>query len=151
VIVVPIVLRDANGFVARHHRHNREVRGCRFCLGAVHEYGGELLGVVIVGRPVARKLDDGLTAELLRLCTPDDAAKNVCSFLYGRAWRAWRQMGGLRLLTYTLASENGASLRAAGARVVADGVGAEQWSRNGRLRAYDPVSDQLKLRWEWAV
>lgn len=63
----PIGLREANGFVATHHRHHKPTRGMKFALAA---YDGEdLLGVVIVGRPVARGWDHREVAEVTRLCT----------------------------------------------------------------------------------
>lgn len=79
-----IALADANDFVARLHRHHKPVVGHLFSLGAVLD--GKLVGVAIVGRPVARMRDDGLTAEVTRLCT--DGTDNACSFLYGAAARA---------------------------------------------------------------
>jgi len=63
----PISLAAANVFVAQHHRHHKPVRGHKFSIAAHLE--GELVGVAIVGRPVSRVRDDGLTLELTRLCT----------------------------------------------------------------------------------
>ena len=82
--LMPISLAVANGFVAEHHRHHKPVRGHKFSLGCMVD--GRLVGVAIVGRPVSRYLDDGLTLEVNRLCT--DGTKNACSFLYGAAARA---------------------------------------------------------------
>ena len=82
--VKPMSLADANSFVAEHHRHHKPVRGHKFSLGCMAN--GRLAGVAIVGRPVSRYLDDGLTLEVNRLCT--DGTKNACSFLYGAAARA---------------------------------------------------------------
>ncbi len=113
--VAPITLREANEFVEANHRHNKPVRGCKFAIAAMD--GDELVGVAIVGRPLARMLDDGFTAEVLRVCVKDEA-RNACSFLYGRAWRIWQQMGGQRMVTYTLQSEPGSSLRGAGWKIV---------------------------------
>lgn len=42
-------------------------------------------GVAIAGQPIARKLDDGLTIEVRRLCT--DGTKDACSKLYGACAR----------------------------------------------------------------
>ena len=97
--LVPVTLREANEFVANFHRHNKPTQGGRFAIGAV--YGDALIGVAIVGRPVSAQLQDGLTAEVTRLCVSDDAPTNACSFLYGRSWRIWQQMGGERMVTYT--------------------------------------------------
>lgn len=146
LIAVPITIREANAFVENFHRHNGPVQGARFAIGASD--GEQLIGVAIVGRPVARMLQDGWTAEVLRTCTNKHAPKNTNSFLYGCSWRAWRGMGGRRLVTYTLATESGASLRGAGWRVVAESKPSEGWSRIGRLRRWQPIYGQLKLRWE---
>lgn len=142
--VVPMTLRQANDFVATHHRHNKPVRGCKFAIGALD--GDELVGVAIVGRPLARMLDDGFTAEVLRVCVKD-GVRNACSFLYGRAWRIWQQMGGRRMVTYTLQTEPGSSLRGAGWKVVGK-TKAEPWSRAERQRDWQPIYEQTKLRWE---
>ena len=109
-------IKDANLFVENFHRHNKPVRGAKFAIGA--SFNNELVGVAIVGRPVARKLDDGFTAEAVRVCVNDDSPKNSNSFLYGKCWRIWNQMGGKRLITYTLQEESGSSLKAAGYKIV---------------------------------
>ena len=92
--VKPMSLADANRFVAEHHRHHKPVRGHKFSLGCMAN--DRLAGVAIVGRPVSRYLDDGLTLEVNRLCT--DGTKNACSFLYGAAARAAKVLGYHRLL-----------------------------------------------------
>ncbi len=63
----PISLRDANEYVRKHHRHHKPVAGHKFSIGC--EADGELVGVIIAGRPVSRYLDDGFTLEVTRLCT----------------------------------------------------------------------------------
>ena len=148
--VVPITLREANDYVAAYHRHSgRTARdGGKFAIGASQE--GFLVGVAIVGRPVARLLNDSFTAEVLRLCVTEDAPKGSCSFLYGASWRAWRALGGLRLVTYTLATEGGASLRGAGWSLVAQ-VRPDSWAREKRERRWQPIYGQQKLRWEIAT
>lgn len=93
---------------------------------------GLLRGVAIVGRPVARHLQDGYTAEVTRLCT--DGTPNACSMLYEAAWRAAKAVGYLRIITYTLPQEGGASLRAAGWHLIGP-AGGGSWSRAGRPRA----------------
>lgn len=109
--IVPITFRDATAFVSQHHRHHKPARGAKFCIGVCDETG-VLRGVATVGRPVARHLDDGLTAEVNRTCT--DGTPNANSALYGAAWRIAAAMGYRRLVTYTQAGETGASLTAAG-------------------------------------
>lgn len=149
---VPMTLAEANEFVASFHRHNRPVTGARFSVGASD--GAELWGVAILGRVTARKLHDAATAEVSRCCVRDGAPKGTCSFLYAALWRAWRAIGGRRLITYTLQSESGASLRGAGAgwRLVAELApnNPAGWrSRSGR--EWQPVVGQAKFRWEIAA
>lgn len=137
-----IKLDEANAFVARLHRHHKPVVGHLFSLGAV--LGGDLVGVAIVGRPVARMRDDGETAEVTRLCT--DGTKNACSFLYGASARAAFALGFKRIGTYILASENGTTLRAAGWRLIGETKGGS-WSRPSRERE-DKHPTQPKLLFE---
>lgn len=140
-------LKDANDFVNKHHRHNKPVVGAKFSIGLLHN--DELMGVAIVGRPIARMLDDGTTAEVLRTCVKDGSPKGSNSFLYSRCWKAWKAMGGERLVTYTLKSESGASLRGAGWKVVAEvKVRNKPWHGPDRQREYQQVYGQQKLRWE---
>lgn len=120
--LVPVTIRDANRFVQAHHRHAGPVPGAKFALAAASD-GGELVGVALVGRPVARALDDDRTLEVRQLCTT--GAPNACSLLLGAAWRAAKALGYRRLVTYTLATESGASLRAAGFPGNRPGGGAE--------------------------
>lgn len=115
--LVPVSLRTANAFVQEHHRHHRPVQGAKFALAVTLSGSDSICGVAIVGRPVARHLDDGWTLEVTRLCT--DGAPNACSKLYGAAWKAAKALGYTRLITYTLPEEGGASLRAAGWRLAA--------------------------------
>lgn len=142
--IVPVTLREANAFVLRTHRHHGAARGCKFSVGVLDE-DGELRGVAIVGRPVARGLDDGWTAEVTRLST--DGCRNACSALYAASWRAAKAMGYLRIGTYTLASEPGTSLRAAGWRILAE-VKGRSWSCPSRPRSDSHPLDDKTL---WGV
>lgn len=137
-----MTLSDARAFVAQHHRHHPAPAGGLFAV-AVADRGG-VRGVAIVGRPVARANDDGWTVEVTRVAT--DGARNACSMLYGACWRAARALGWRRCITYTLATETGASLRAAGWRVVGE-VRGRSWSCPSRPRV-DRHPLQNKLRWE---
>ena len=140
--VTPINFGEANEFVRLMHRHHKPVQGAKFCL-AVSE-GSIVRGVAIVGRPVARGLEDGWTLEVNRCAT--DGARNACSMLYRAAWRAASALGYRRLITYTLPEEGGASLRGAGFACV--GLrGGGSWSRASRPRV-DTAPLQGKLRWE---
>jgi len=140
--LTPISLREANAFVERNHRHHKGVTGHKFSIGCTRD--GELVGVAIMGRPVSRYLDDGLTLEVNRLCTT--GAENACSMLYGAAARAARAMGYQKIITYTLDTEPGTSLRAAGWQC-AGPAGGERWTGKRRPAA-DLYPPQKKLRYE---
>ncbi len=141
----PMTLREARAFVNERHRHHQAPQGGLFAIGALK--GTDVVGVVIVGRPVARMIAvDDYTAEVTRLCT--DGSRNACSLLYGAAWRACRAMGYRRLITYTLPEEGGASLRASGWKCVG-AAGGGSWSCKSRPRV-DTHPLQEKLRWEVA-
>jgi hypothetical protein len=141
---VPLHLKDANEFVARHHRHSLPTVGGKFAVGAADE-AGTLVGVAIAGRPVARRLDDGSTLEILRVCT--DGTPNACSFLYARVTKIARLMGYEKVVTYTLESEGGASLRAVGATPTGP-LDPGEWDRPDRPRGSQPVYSESKYRWE---
>lgn len=140
--LVAIDLGEANAFIREHHRHHGEVVGHKFSIGAA--LGNKIVGVTIVGRPVSRVRDDGLTLEVTRLCS--DGTKNACSFLYGAAARATFALGYKRLGTYILASEDGASLKASGWRMVGEVTG-RSWSCPSRPRV-DRHPLQPKLLFE---
>jgi hypothetical protein len=141
--VVPCTLARANAFVQSHHRHHGPVVGHKFSL-AVADEQGSVRGVAIVGRPVARRLDDGWTLEVTRLAT--DGTVNACSALYGACRRATFALGYRRLVTYTLPEEGGVSLRAAGWTLIGI-AGGGPWSRVNRLRT-DRHPQQTKWRWQ---
>jgi hypothetical protein len=139
---VRIDLAEANAFVKQHHRHHRPVVGHLFSLGA--SIGDRIVGVAIVGRPVSRFRDDGLTAEVTRLCT--DGTRNACSFLYGASARAVFALGFQRIGTYILASEPGTSLTATGWRMIGETPG-KSWSVPSRPRV-DKHPLQVKMLFE---
>jgi hypothetical protein len=142
LVHVRIQLSEANAFIKQWHRHHRPVQGHLFSLGAALE--GEIVGVAIVGRPVSRMRDDGMTAEVTRLCT--DGTRNACSFLYGASARAAFALGFKRIGTYILASEPGASLYGAGWRLIGETPGGS-WSVPSRPRV-DKHPLQAKLLFE---
>lgn len=134
-----VSLEEANAFVSAHHRHHRPVIGHVFSIGAAE--GGRICGIAIVGRPVSRMRDDGVTAEVTRLCT--DGTKDSCSFLYGAASRAAFAVGFKRIGTYILASEGGVSLKASGWRLIGE-VRGRSWSCPSRPRIdAHPLQDKL--------
>lgn len=126
---VPLDFADAADFVREHHRHHTPPVGHKFSIGAAD--GDNLVGVVIVGRPVARRRDDGRTLEVTRLCTVGHP--NACSFLYGAAARAAFALGYSRIGTYILKREPGTSLVAAGWKCIAETPG-KSWSVPSRPR-----------------
>ena len=142
--ISPCNLDEAHAFVDQVHRHHRRTWGGKFAIACSSD--DCVHGVVVVGRPVARLLDDGYTLEVTRLAT--DGAKNACSMLYAAAWRATRAMGYRRLITYILDTEPGTSLLAAGWKLIGE-AGGGTWNRpnSGRPRV-DKHPLQGKLRWE---
>lgn len=131
-------------FVAHVHRHAPPPAGWKY--GAAIRDAVSLVGVVIVGRPVARRLDDGATLEVIRLAVLDNAPPNSCSQLLGRAARVARELGYRRLVSYTLEAESGASLRAAGFRRDAATRGGS-WDRRARRRQDADRELGPKTRW----
>jgi hypothetical protein len=144
----PIGLRAANAWVTEVHRHHGPVRGHKFSVAVVDEHG-EIRGVGIAGRPVARALDDGEHLEVLRVAT--DGTPNACSMLYGALRRAAIALGYSpeNVLTYTLKSEPGASLRASGWHAIRETSG-DTWERPGRERV-DRAPTGPKIRWHAGV
>lgn len=141
--IIPYTLRKANDFVAEHHRHNgRTARnGGKFAIAVA--LGEEVVGIAIVGNPLSATYMNGFTAEVLRTCVKDGAPKNCNSMLYGACRRIWFDMGGRRLITYTLTYESGISLRASG------------WEWKAEVRGHDPATwgktDHLTTRKNQAI
>ena len=141
----PCTLTEAISFVRQHHRHHGPPPSGLFAIAA--SKGEEIVAVAIVGRPVARMLQDGYTAEVIRLASTGEY--NACSILYSACWRAARAMGYRRLVTYILESEPGTSLKAAGWKLIGQ-AGGGSWHRTSRPRV-DKHPTQGKLRWEMAI
>lgn len=140
--LVPITLEEANLFVEQHHRHHDPVTGHKFSIGLSN--GESICGVIIVGRPVSRMLDNGTTLEVTRCCVTQ--AQHGCSKLYRAAWRVCENLGFKRLITYTLPEEGGSSLRGAGFKLIGE-RGGGKWTRKSRPRI-DTHPTQTKLLWE---
>ena len=142
--IKPLTLIQANQFIIDWHRHHKPVVGHRFSLGSFDQ-NNNLHGVVVVGRPVARREDPYLTAEVTRLAT--DGSCNCCSFLYGAAARVAREMGFEKIQTFILQEEDGVSLKAAGWDLVSVSRGGQWKHTDGKLRRSDqPVCP--KKKWE---
>lgn len=142
--IVPVTLAEARAFITAHHRHHGPPVGHRVSLGVAD--AGRLVGVLVMGRPVGRMLDDGRTIEVTRSCTV--GTPNANSMLYGAAWRAARAIGYRRLVTYTQEGESGASLRAAGLRIVSERAARPGWDTPARRRTARGTDDVRRYRWE---
>jgi hypothetical protein len=145
LVLRPTTITAAREYVAEHHRHNRPPVGGLFAAGV--ESDGQLVGVAIAGRPVARALQDGRTIEVTRCCT--DGTRNACSMLYGAITRAAKALGWRVAYTYTLdnEAESGASLRASGwveDERIAPRAG---WDTPSRRRDNDRTPDGGRIRW----
>lgn len=138
----PISFEEACDFIRLHHRHHQPPVGWKFGI-AVND-GEKVVGVAVVGRPVARMLDDGWTLELTRLCV--DGTRNASSKLLSAAQRATFALGYKKLITYTLPEEGGASLRASNWHCVGE-AGGGSWHRSSRPRV-DKAPTAQKVLWE---
>ena len=128
--IIPVTQVEAKAFIAKHHRHNIPSIGSVFQVG-IRNGNNELIGVAMVGIPKARMLMDGRTLEVTRVCVLDNN-RNANSMLYGVCARVARSLGWGRLITYTLVSESGSSLRGAGWTLDSSVAGGnpEGWLRN---------------------
>ena len=145
----PCTLKQAKEVVAEIHRHHKPPTGHRFSIKAERweEESQEwvLCRVVVVGRPVARAIDQYNVCEVTRLAT--DGTHNACSFLYARAARAAQAMGFDFIQTYILEEESGASLRAVA--WTCDGVvrkDGKGWNNRAGRRTDQPVSAKVRYR-----
>ena len=146
--IEPITLRQANAYVTQHHRHHKAARGHKFSVSVV-DGAGNIRGVGIAGRPVSRVLDKDGHLEVVRVCT--DGTRNVCSMIYGALRRAGVALGypAHKIITYTLESEPGGSLRASGWHD--DGpAGGGTWDTPARRRE-DHAPTETKRRWRAGI
>lgn len=142
--LVPVSFGDACAFVAAHHRHHQPPVGHKFSVGVACDQ--VLVGVAIVGRPIARGYDDGRTLEVTRVAT--DCTAHAASMLYAAAWRATKALGYRRLVTYTQHGESGASLRAAGWTVIAERPPRPGWNVPSRPRQLRGTEGVQRFLWE---
>ena len=140
--VAPITIRKASEYININHRHHNATVGCKFCISVIEE-DGQIHGVAVCGRPVSRKLDDGFTLEINRVCT--DGTKNACSMLYGACCRIAKAMGYRKVITYTLQSENGSSLKASNF-ICRGQAGGTHWT--GVRNKGQDIPNEMKNRWE---
>lgn len=138
--IKPIPYRQAADYINKNHRHHNAPQGMKWAIGVFN--GNDICGVATAGRPVSRKLDDGMTCEITRVCT--DGTRNACSFLYGACCRVAKAMGYKRVITYTLESENGASVKAANFKYDGE-AGGTHWTGVRDRGQYIP--NEMKKRW----
>ena len=143
--IVPLTLSAASDFVALWHRHLGRPVGGLFAVGIAD--ADELVGAAIVGRPVARMMQDGTTAEVTRCCV-SPGVRNGCSMLYGACWRAAKALGYRRLITYTQDGETGASLRAANYRLLGERTARTGWDTPSRRRTPHGADGVQRYLWE---
>ena len=137
----PCSYQTAKEFVKENHRHNKAPVGHKFSIACYED--DRLCGVAMVGRPISRYLDDGLTLEINRLCT--DGTRNACSKLYGASCRAAQALGYKRIFTYIRQSEPGTSLRAS--NWICEGrAGGTHWTGK-RYEQQEMILDEMKIRW----
>jgi hypothetical protein len=160
--VVPMTITDAREYVRQWHKHHKPPVGGLFAAGVANE-AGIVVGVAIAARPIARNSMDGFTIEVVRVAVNRDAdARNACSMLYGAIRKAATALGYRRVLTYTLQSEIGASLRASGFRATGITQPAEGWMSHPKtaltpgllaiMQGKEPEQaypTERKIRWEW--
>lgn len=151
--IVPTTLKAANQFVKEHHRHHRPTarNSGKWAVSAV-DVEGNLVGVAIAGNPVSATYMDGFTIELTRVCVLDSAPKGTCSFLISKCCKVWKEMGGARVITYTLATETGSSLRGAGWKKAGTVKPHKRWTNKNKVdgidRAHLEIYELKKHRWE---
>lgn len=140
--VVPLTVKAASRWVGAVHSHLSEPRGALFAAGV--ESDDRLLCAGLVGRPSARLLDDGQTAEITRVAC--DTTPNAASMLLGALRAGALALGYRRVVSYTLLGESGTSYRAAGFVPTSVSDGGD-WGRPSRART-SAAQGGRKVRWE---
>ena len=109
----------------------------------------------MMGRPVSRYLDDGETLSVNRVAVNDKLPKaiiqNACSKLYSQCCKWAKDKGYTSVITYTLASENGSSVRSANFIHEHTNKG-RSWNCKSRPRKDNrkngqPINREPKNRW----
>lgn len=153
LLIRPITIKVANEFIKDFHRHHRPTirNSGRWALAAI-DLNGEVVGVVIAGNPVSATYMDGYTLELTRLCVKESAPKGACSFMLSKCCSIWRTMGGQKVITYTLDTESGASLKGAGWKLSGTVKPHKRWANKSKVdgieRAHLEIYELTKYRWE---
>ncbi|NMJ92706.1 hypothetical protein GLT81_00420 [Nanohaloarchaea archaeon] len=151
LIVVPIKFSEAEEFISRYHSHNDPPQGWKFGCSVANTAINQIIGVTTVGRPVARHYDNGKTLEITRNCVRDDLpkkyTKNASSKLYATAWKAAKNLGYEKLITYTIKDKEQATpLKATGFKILEEDCGGGTWNSECRSRNYTGPKD-TKTSW----
>jgi hypothetical protein len=147
--IVPVDWNEASTFVDATHRHHKAPTGHKFSIGVIDIAADRIVGVAIVGRPVARYFQDRFTFEVTRVAT--NGTPNACSALYRAAWRSAKERGIRRMVTYTQQGESGASLRGAGWVRLAERRPNTGWDRPGRPRQLLGTENIARTLWQLAT
>ena len=139
--IIPLDLSEANGAIQKWHRHHKPAVGHRFSLGCINN-DGELVGVAICSRPIARRTDQKFVLEITRLAT--DGTFNACSILLGAAAKTAKILGYAKIQTTTLQKESGSSLKAVGWEYKESSHNGSGW--NTRDRNVDCTYEK-KIKW----
>jgi len=147
-MIIPITFEKACRFVNMHHRHHFNSHAHKWSIG--YEEEGKLIGVGMIGRPLNRHLDDGLSLEITRVCVLENNP-NVCSIIISALCRSAKSMGYKRVYTYTLESESGSSLKGCGFENMATTI-SKKWVRHRTIQTklFTNKLDHLlenKIRW----
>jgi hypothetical protein len=137
-------LREACGFIARHHRHHVPPQGGLVAMGLWE--GEKLVGIAMLGRPVSRVAQANGDVELTRLCVLP-GVEHAASALQARMRRVAQSLGFNRMITYTLANEAGASMRAAGMQRDLKLTEGGEWTTPSLKRLPANFPTARKIRW----
>ena len=154
--IKPVSIKNANEFIKTYHRHHRPTsrNSGRWALAA-YDNENELIGVAIASNPVSATYMDGITLEVTRLCVKENAQKGTASFLLSKCCRIRKEMGGSRIITYTLESESGSSLKGAGWNLVGHVKPHNRWIEkskyDGKARDKLEIYQLSKYRWEKVI
>jgi len=153
IVLYPLTKKQTDKMITDWHSHHKPVQGYKFAIGARLATGErDEVGCVIIGRPSAQALDNGLCWEITRLCCRG-GDKNVASMLLGAAWNASWPQGIRHMVSYTRKDEDGTCYRASGWSPQAEVTGRPWTGGNKATRwlpgFYEPSSEIVdRVRWE---
>jgi len=139
--LTPITISAAKKLVRQWHRHLPELQGALFASAVSMD--GEIVGVACAVNPA--RVWQGTGRVVIGRVAVQEGVRNGCSMLYGSMCRAAKALGYSEAWTYTLPSEPGTSLRAAGFTDMGLTDGGE-WGRPGRPRQM-ALHPEPKRRW----